>query len=258
MQQLNTLSVIIIILFVEAFMFAFSLCKMSCESSKEGMQSHRLTNTHLLEDDAYGVGELSAYTLPKGWHYKLPSHDKENYSDVFLCNKKCGTIASATPRSECMQNCMNSSIGKTQTANMYIPCSGDGNCSDENHVCVSPSYYGGGNQGYCMDANEPGIPKFKDRMRENYKRSQEQYHRSKSRILSDYSSETCLPGYFRNESTGSCENRFQGRSSAIAVHMSKPVPGPEVTLPGSTFPGYGIGYFDPVDVPVPARLKTDQ
>jgi len=251
------LSVLIIILFVVAAVFAFSRCKMSCSGYREGMQSHRLTNTHLLEDDAYGVGETSGFILKEGWPYNFPPSDKENYSDVFLCNKKCSTITSATPRANCMQDCMNSFLGETKLPNINIQCQRDGDCPGRDHVCVSPNYYGGGETGFCMDVNEPGVARIDNpSMREGFRQGFVN-HRN-TQLLCTQSPQSCRPGYFYNDAVGRCENRFQGVSSARAVHMSRPGPKPEISLPGSTFPGYGVGYRDPVDVPVPERLNTDR
>ena len=295
MLQLNTTTVVIIVLFVIVIIYALTRCKMSCGGGiKEGM-SHRLTTNHVLEGNAYQKTQLPEYTLPGGRSMKLtPPNTTEKYTDVYQCRKKCENVPGATPNANCVQECMNTGVGVTAMNLMTTKCASDGDC-DGNSTCVSPSYYGGGDNGFCMDSNEPGIPRMvlpslrkaamqrgggpsmnESRMNGSLlpgqvgmimqKAQRQQSGRPVGRPPLQGSCgqpygtkenfalpQTCLPGQYFNEAAGACQPRFQGVSSALAVHMARPGNAPDISLPGSTFLEYGVGYMDPVDVPIQIR-----
>ncbi len=60
---------------------------------------------------------------------------------------------------------------------------------------------------------------------------------------------TNFPEQFFNEAAGRCEPRFQGSSSAAAVMAARPGPPPDVMIPGTVLPGYGVGLTDPFNTP---------
>ncbi len=172
-------------------------------------------------------------------------NQREDYTDMFKCNKKCTYVMGATPRSKCIQNCMKSALGMTAMQKMTQKCTSDDDCGP-GQLCIKPGPYTGGSHGYCMSDNEPGIPRM------TIKRGYDSvmYINRENFALP----RTCTPEHYFNEVRGRCEPRFQGVSSASAVWTSYPAPAPDVSLPGTTMSGYGVGYMDPVNVPVPIRL----
>lgn len=79
--------------------------------------------------------------------------------------------------------------------------------------------------------------------------------------VENYKSETCLPGMYWNSygngGRGGCENIFQGSSSARYLHHQKPDSNTEVSIPGTTLPGYGVGRRDPMDKPTGVIIDSD-
>lgn len=276
--QLTPTMIVVIVLFVIVGFFAFSRCKMSC-TSKEGL-SHRLTMNTLLKDHAYERGYKTPYT--QKWDYNLGQ--KENYTDAFKCNQYCNNVMGATPNAKCQQDCMNASLGSTTMQQMTEKCSSDEECGP-GMLCVNPGPYTGGSHGYCMSDNEPGIPRGAlpslRREKESFGCPKGTIRVSPTQCVPDKYDplvplvppgkegfslpKTCSPESFFNEVAGRCEPRFQGVASARAVMMDRPGPAPDVSLPGSTMPGFGVGYMDPVNVPVrlgrrgpELQLVTDQ
>jgi len=229
-MKLSSTAVVVIVLFVIVGFFAFSRCKMSC-STKEGL-SHRLTTTNLLKAHAYERGYKTPYT--QKWDYDLGQ--RENYTDAFMCNEYCNNVMGATPNAQCQQDCMNASLGTTAMQRMTEKCSSDDDCGP-GKLCVSPGAYTGGSHGYCMSDNEPGIPRM---TLPSLRMEKENFALPR----------TCSPEHFFNEVAGRCEPRFQGVASARAVRLDRPGPAPDVSLRGSTMPGFGVGTMDPVNVPV--------
>lgn len=271
-QQENIVGVLLVALLIVALIFAVVRCRLSCGTSSEKYMSHRLPSPAVLLGDAYSKTQLPDYTLKHGWPYDLEGKNKdwrEQYTDIYDCNKQCEDVAGATPQAQCIQDCMvQGMLGASSMNQMDVRCQSDGDCFGEDSVCVSPSYYGGGKHGYCMYTNNPGIPRHTlpslRREYENIRSSREgMSHKEHMHHEGFTLPKTCPPEQFFNEAAGRCEPRFQGVSSARAVHMAKPGPPPDVSLSGSTFPGYGIGLRDPVDIPLqvnghgPVKLLTD-
>lgn len=168
----------------------------------------------VLKDNAYSNTLLPTYSRKGGWPIPLPK-SKENYDKL--------------PRNL-----------KDSMLQMTKKCSSVADCS-KGQICVEPSYYGGGQHGYCMYSNEPGIPRDLLASVRAKKESKENF--------SHFQQRPCPPSNFFNESVGQCQPIFQGSSTAKAINSIRPAPPPYVSLPGTTFPGYGSGATDPVDVP---------
>ena len=201
----------------------------------------------VLKDNAYGFSNLPSYSRKGGWPIPLPDPDKdhkENYKGF--------------------KNTPAYFQGKLLTAPIYPEHQAKKVCSsnDECHkgqVCIEPSYYGGGDHGYCMYTNDPGIPRsFLPSLRDKVSQSQKESFKFPSGL------QRCAPGYFFNDYVNQCQPIFQGSSTAKAINSLKPAPPPDVYLPGTTFPGYGVGYTDPLNVPFKkigmktVKLVTDQ
>lgn len=242
MQELKSSHILVIVCLAVVLIFLVSRCKLSCRS-KEGM-SHRLPTVRVLGDNAYAKTQLPDYTLRKKWPMVLP-HSRENYHDVYECRQKCSNVMGATPHADCVQNCMNQSIGQPAPEDLLNMKCADGSDCPSGSICVTPSYYGGGKTGYCMSSNEPGILEgFRFGLHDNY---QNVWRNPRA----------CPPDKFYNELMGECQPRFQGSSSARAIWSKHPDPSPDVYIPGSSTAGYGVGFTDPVDVPliVAGRLQ---
>ena len=166
----------------------------------------------VLADNAYANTLLPTYSRKGGWPISLPKN-KESYNS-FTKNLKDHMLQ------------------------MDVECSSVADCV-EGQLCVEPSYYGGGQHGYCMYSNEPGIPRdllssVRDNGKENF------YHLQQR---------PCPVTNFFNEPADQCQPIFQGPSTAEAINSIKPRYPPDIFLPGTTFPEYGTGTTDPVDVP---------
>ncbi len=248
--------VVIVGVFVVVIILVLSRCTFKCGGVTEGM-SHRVPTTRVLLDNTYGRKQLPDYSLK--WDYQGVEPDTvEKYTLDHECRARCQNVMGNTPNEDCYQACMNSILTKSPSMNiMTRSCNTKDDC-DERELCVSPSYYGGSERGYCMSDNEPGImridiPSLREREGMSHLKN------GCGDIESFGYPQTCIPEYYFNEWTDKCEPRFQGSSSAFAIQHSKPGPPPLVSLPGSTFPGYGVGYMDPVNVPVRGtHLMTDQ
>ena len=222
--------------------FIFAKCKLSCSGTRENL-SHRLTTNYVLEDNAYGKSSLRSYNQP--WNFELEG-ESENYTDIFQCNKMCKNVKGATPKSNCIENCMANNIGNLGSNQVtFKPCQSYRDCNGD-ELCIESGPYSGSQSGYCVNPLEPGIPRqYIPSLREGYTQN----------MRNPYAPpQTCSPYDFFNESAGRCEPRFQGVASAMAVHLQKPGPEPIVTLPGTTFPGYGVGISDPMNV-LPTQLN---
>ncbi len=79
--------------------------------------------------------------------------------------------------------------------------------------------------------------------------------------VENYGPETCLPGMYWNAygngGKGGCENIYQGKSSSWYLHHQKPDAGAEVSIPGTTLLGYGVGMTDPMDKPTGVIIASD-
>jgi hypothetical protein len=69
--------------------------------------------------------------------------------------------------------------------------------------------------------------------------------------------ETCPPGKYWNFYANKCQPIFQGKSSAWYINHQKPDADPEVSIPGTTLPGFGVGKRDPMDKPTNVVIDTD-
>jgi hypothetical protein len=176
---------------------------------------------------------------------------------------------------------------QTSVEEMTKKCGNNDDCP-RGELCISPSYYGGSKTGYCMNSNEPGIPRrvmdhADDLMqwgREGFRQgsqaprppqrmSRDPTHvvRSSGNFPSsggrwagiEYSRrpETCTPSDFFNFETSECESRFQGVSSARAVWSVARPDEPVVTIPGSSTFDYGVGWTDPNNVMTRTRLAIN-
>nr|QBK85593.1 MAG: hypothetical protein LCMAC101_01880 [Marseillevirus LCMAC101] len=79
--------------------------------------------------------------------------------------------------------------------------------------------------------------------------------------VENFGPESCKPGYFWNayakRGRGNCQPFFQGTSSAWSVNNQTPDPDAEVSIPGTTLRGYGVGYIDPKDKPTGVTISSD-
>jgi hypothetical protein len=79
--------------------------------------------------------------------------------------------------------------------------------------------------------------------------------------VENYGFQSCPPGQFwdayANKGQGGCQKIFGGRSSAWAVNNQHPDEPTEVSIPGTTLPGYGVGKRDPKDKPSGVFISSD-
>jgi len=79
--------------------------------------------------------------------------------------------------------------------------------------------------------------------------------------VENYRPQSCPPGQYWdayvNKGRGGCTKIFGGRSSAWYVNSKKPDEPTEVSIPGTTLPGYGVGKRDPKDVPSGVFISSD-
>lgn len=223
------LLVLVVILFAMGY-------RIQC-GSKEGLQ-RRLANPYSIQDNAYASKQFPSYPSPVDYTIE---EQREDYANLRDCQAMCSDVMGNTVHANCIQNCVMATVapGSSDKACM----SGD-DCGPQG-TCVQPSYYGGGQVGYCLDDN--------DREHFTYAPSH----------VSPLGRQTCYPGQFYNEYVDRCEPRFQGSSSPQAIMASEPEPSPKVMWPGTITPGYGVGETDPYDLPVkisghPVKLMTQQ
>ncbi len=151
---------------------------------------------------------------------------------VWLCNKRGENFAQ--PRGASMRSLKDNAYGKRQLPSFSenvrydldtvlshvsndsvrngISCTKNSHCS-KGDICVTAGAYTGSHVGTCMNPREPFA-----------------------------SPVSCSPGNFFNEVAGRCEPIFQGPMGP------QPLQRPEVWIPGSVTPGYGVGLTDPFDV----------
>ncbi len=79
--------------------------------------------------------------------------------------------------------------------------------------------------------------------------------------VENYGLKTCLPGMYWNAygngGRGGCENIYQGTSSSWYLNRQKPDADAEVSIPGTTLLGYGVGMTDPMDKPTGVTIASD-
>lgn len=221
MRKLSNVEMIVIGLLMIVALYVLVL------NSRDGYRKDRT-----LLDNAWSKSQLPSYTinwaydveLPQGGSVREEVGERENYSGHYDCERVCLNEIGVGNREDCVQRCMALNvISRNGGGNV---CARDEDCGGDN-ICVGPGAYTSDNYGQCMNANEPGILPAKIK---------------KEGFAHSY---TCDPGYFYNDVSNRCEARFQAAS--VAMHPGPIMP--EVTIPGSTLLGYGVGRVDPVDIP---------
>ncbi len=126
-----------------------------------------------------------------------------------------------------------------------VSCTKDSHCPKDDICVLGGAYSGSSHKGQCMDPREPF-----DLGAEGATYSQlHEDEMAGLKLVEGFASPvTCYPSDFFNEVSGKCEPRFQGSSSAWAVHHQLQPERPEVWIPGATTPCYGVGQTDPFDV----------
>ncbi len=79
--------------------------------------------------------------------------------------------------------------------------------------------------------------------------------------VENYGYQSCPPGQYWNayagKGRGGCAKIFSGKSSAWYVNHQKPDEATEVSIPGTTLAGYGVGKKDPKDIPSGVFISSD-
>lgn len=217
-DQISTTTILVIILLLIVGLYLFY----RCSTKKEGL-SRRLSVPNILLESAYERAARTPYT--QDWKYKMDKVARQrpaylgvtnnandsfgdDFTSVYKCKNACDHLRSSYGRIACTKRCMVASLGDNSMQQMHRKCYTDDECASD-ELCVMSGPYSGGNGGYCMSDNEPGIPR--------------------QDILEGYS-----------------QLRAHRGSSAWG---GNPESMPFITVPGSTLPDYGVGFVDPIDVP---------
>lgn len=161
---------------------------------------------------------------------------KDGYTDAFECNSKCANTTDINSRAMCLEQCFADQLGNSAMRRMTPnTCQSQDDCASD-EICITPGDNTFSNLGYCMNANEPGIP-WKDIP--SLKNSKENF----------VSPVSCPPHMVFDNLSGECV--FRSGAPSVAEVLSRPFPPePIVTIPGSTTIEYGVGDTSPFDTPM--------
>ena len=279
----STLGCLLLIAFVFVAIFAFTRCKLKC-GSQENWSNTYGPRGHVLGANANSSTQMNGYM--SDWKFKLPTiteinqlahesgspmvheldqkahayyaahNKKEDYTPMWSCGQKCKSLEGQNSHALCLNACMNATTRRAQRGAISMPgCSSDADCNDR-ELCVTSGWpaYVGNTPGMCMSDNEPGIPRSystPSSVREGFRPAFMENRRFTNRP-------TCDASQFYDETLGRCTDRFQGSSTAFAVHHQVPMPYPSVTIPGTTLPRYGTSSRDPMDVETDYVIRGDQ
>jgi len=224
----STFGVLVVIVLIVLVIWA-------CVARGEGFMPERGTVMYSLGDNAYGRQQLPDYSEDVGYNLR------ENYHPWYQCKMQCQYETGAGRNAVCVDQCM-----REQTGREYrVECAKDDDCPGGDICVLGGPYSGMSHKGQCLDPREPF-----DLGDAGSSYGQLHADEMKGLKLKEnlYLPVTCPPSDFFEENAGKCEPRFQGQSSAWAVHHQPPVERPEVWLPGSITPGYGVGQTDPFNV----------
>jgi len=214
----STFGVLVVVVLIVLVVWA-------CVSRGEKFMPERGTSMYSLGDNAYARYQLPDYSENVNYGFGL----REDYHPHTLCKMKCRYETGSGRNAVCIDQCMREQTGRDYS----VSCSKDDDCPHGDICVMGGAYSGMSHKGECMDPREP----FEMDTVEGFA-----------------SPVTCYPGDYFNESAGRCEPRFQGPSSAWAIHHQPQPEHPEVWIPGATTPGYGVGTTDPYDVPTDVTI----
>lgn len=119
--------------------------------------SHRLTSVYDLGPMTGSTAmNQTAYSQP--WDFQLsqgatlPQNYRENYSDMYMCERACANVLGDSPRDDCINQCMNATLINNQS----ITPPECGNGYGINKVCVTPGFYNTADTA-CLESLEPGV-----------------------------------------------------------------------------------------------------
>ena len=227
MDKINNSNLIIIVVLVILAIWAWNHCQ-----SGESFAPPRGASMRSLADNAYSRKQLPDYT--EDVTYDL----REDYHPHTLCKMQCRYATGNSANRICIDQCISAKTGIQRG----VSCSKDSHCAKGDICVMGGAYSGMADRGECMDPREPFQPE------KVYAQLHEDEMKGLKLVENFGTPITCNPTDFFDEAAGKCEARFQGPSSAWAVHHQRHIQHPEVWIPGSTTPGYGVGLTDPYDV----------
>ena len=188
------------------------------------------------------------------------------------CQNKCGLpdVNLKGPATACASRCMSESsqYGDGDYRNMAKDCRSM--CGLPNHpsACMRRCKSEGGSAAECHGICDP--PTYPDDGDDSPPDNGDVSPPSWAFTMSgeitpskveNYGLETCLPGMYWNAygngGRGGCENIYQGVSASWYLHHQKPDADAEVSIPGTTLLGYGVGMTDPMDKPTGVTIASD-
>ncbi len=219
----------------------------------------------------------------------------DTYSRIGGCQIQCQSETGDLKRNLCIQKCLGHQIIKyaNQKCSKDDDCQTSQVCILKGfYTGRDGNVFPNLNTGYCMDENEPGAiqwerqssfqkPHLPDHHHDydgssidpNHHHDDVTSHSTYTFNLTGditpskteaFGPQVCLPGMYWNAYArskggqgGQCEKIYQGRSSAWSVKHQQPDFPTDIDYPGTTLPGYGVGYADPFDKPSGVSISSD-